>query len=95
MSAIDHFKAFAPDGRPVSIVTAQVVDDTTWFECYANGRTIGKLHWRADIDAYIALDRNGVSCGSSALFADAEDLLVHEAGYAFDLPVVETGARKE
>lgn len=95
MSAIDYFKAFATDGRPVSIVVTQVADDTTWFECYANGRTIGKLHWRADIDAYIVLGRNGVACGSSALLVEAEDILVRECGYVLDLPVVEAEVRKE
>lgn len=89
MSAIDHFRVYAPDGQQVYIAVTQVVDDSTWFELYATGRPIGKLHWRADIDAYIALNRNGAACGSSPVLTEAEEALVREAGYSVDRPTVE------
>lgn len=88
MSVIDHFKVQTPDGRNAAVVVTQDVDDNTWFELYATGQSIGKLHWRADIDAYIALSRTGSACGRSTILAEAEDILVREAGLAISTSVV-------
>lgn len=89
MSVIDHFRAYAPDGRKIAVVITQDVDDSTWFDVHATGQPLGKLHWRADIDAYIVLNRAGAACGSSPVLTEAEEALVREAGYLVDLPVVE------
>ncbi|GEM_PF-3169843 len=81
METIDQFTALAAGGKTVTITMQQVPDDNTWFEVYASDEYIGKVHWRADTDGYMAQQATGEGVGSFQALTEAEDALIHAMGY--------------
>ncbi len=81
MQIIDQFTALAADGTRTSITIRLVDDDSTWFHVYDAEHMIGRIHWRADIDAYMTQRADGEPCGSFSTLTDAEDTLVRAARY--------------
>ncbi len=96
MDTVDTFTAFAPDGSTMSIEVQPVPDDSTWFEMSIAGQVLGRIHWRADTDAYMATRFDGEVCGSFPALTDAEDTLVRENGYYVTIPtsIVDTDIEK-
>lgn len=88
MNKIDHFSALTSDGNTLSVTMMQPDDDHTWFEVYADDQLIGKLHWRADTDAYMVVDPEGELQDNVASLSEAEDMLVTAAGYYITIPTV-------
>ena len=81
MQIIDQFAALTADGTRTSITIQLVEDDSTWFHVYDAEHMIGRIHWRADIDAYMTQRTDGEPCGSFSALTDAEDALVRTARY--------------
>ncbi len=79
MQIIDQFTALTADGTRTSITIQMVENDSTWFHVYDAEYMIGRIHWRADIDAYMTQRADGEPCGSFSALTDAEDALVRAA----------------
>lgn len=92
---IDQFTALAAGGRTVTITMQEVPDDNTWFEVYASGQLIGKIHWRADTDGYMAQLPGGGGISSFAALSDAQDALLQAGGYYIAITTQEPSTHTE
>lgn len=90
MQIIDQFAALTADGTRRLITIQSVKDDFTWFHVYDGDRLLGRIHWRADIDAYMTQRPNGETCGTFPALTDAEDALVHAARYDIGITPIQS-----